>query len=268
MIDLSIFFADKTWPEIEEAQKRNTLIILPVGMMEQHSYHLPVSTDTIIASEVSRMVAERIKDKIPVLVLPAIWTGYHGNAVAKWPGSVRIQPETLIDVTYEVCSSLCKGGFKKIVIINGHGQNPAMLEIVCRKIADNYDVNPILTIPTGMIGKEGANIRKSALGGAGSHAEEIETSLILALKEELVDMSKAHDDTATYKSKFVAGDMYPEHDVIKSVYWSTFNIQKTESGAIGNPKPATKEAGEKFLKLIIDNYVELMEEYYAHPGHP
>ncbi len=260
---MSIYFEDKTWPEIEEAQKNNALIILPVGMMEQHSYHLPVSTDTIIATEVARRVALRIKDRIPVLVLPALWTGYHGKAVAKWPGSISIEPETLIKLVYDVCSSICRGGFKKIVIINGHGQNPAMLEIVCRKIADDFGVNPISSMPTGMIGPQGAKIRRSPVGGAGGHSCEIETSLILAINEDLVEMDKAPDDSTTYRSKFVAGDMYPEHEVIKGVYWSTFAVQKTKSGAIGNAKPATKQTGEKLLEIIVDNYVELVEEYYS-----
>lgn len=237
-------------------------------MIEQHGHHLPVSTDLIIAQEVSRMVAERIKDDIPVLVLPAIPTGYHGNALTKWPGSIRLRPETLIDTAYDICASLCEGGFKKIAIFNGHGQNPPMLEIVCRKIADDYNVYPILTIPTGMIGKEGAKFRRSAVGGIGNHADEFETSLMLELREDLVDMSKAQDESTTYKSKFVAGDMYPEHEVIKGVYWSTFNVQKTENGVLGNPMPALKETGRKLLELIVNNYVELLEEYYAHPGHP
>lgn len=259
---MSIYFQDKSWPELKEAQQKNTMIILPVGMIEEHGYHLPVSTDNIIAEEIARLVVERIKDRLPVLVLPNVWTGYHGSVVAKYPGSIRVQPETLISLVYDICTSLCQAGFKKIVIINSHGQNPPMLEIVCRKIADDFVVNPILTYPMEMIGKQGGEIRKSKMGGAGGHSCEIETALMLALKEELVDMSKAVDDSTSYHSKFVAGDLYPEHEVIKGVYWSTFSIQKTTSGTIGDPTSATKETGNKLLEIILCNYEELLEEYY------
>lgn len=259
---MDIFYKNKNMDQIKEAAEKNTLVILPVGMLEEHGPHLPVSTDNIIAENIAIKLAEGIKNNIPVLVLPVIWTGYHGNLVAKMPGSIRVKPETLLNFVYDVLESLVVGGFKKIMIINGHGQNPAMLEIACRKIADDLGVNPILTYAISMIGKKGKQIRKSRQGGAGGHACEIETSLILALEKDMVDMSKAPDDSCEYRTKFVSGDMFPEQDCIKGVYWSTFAIQKTKSGILGDATAASGETGEKLLKEILKNYVELAYEYY------
>lgn len=259
-------FENKTMDQISEGSKKNTLILLPVGILEEHGPHLPVNTDNVIANDISYLIAERLNPRIQTWVLPTIWAGYHGKHLAQLPGSIKVKQETLFNYIYDICESLCLGGFKKIAIINGHGQNPAVLEIVCRKIADDYGVNILITYPLSMIGKkEGLGIKKSPEGGAGGHACEVETSLVMALRDNLVDISKAPEgDICNYKNKFIAGDLFPEHEVIKFGYWSTFAIQGTKSGVLGEPKYATKENGEKFIQIIVDNYIELLQEYYFH----
>ena len=262
---MSFYFEDKTSLEIEDYRKKNALLILPVGMIEQHGPHLPVSTDNIIAAGVARLVAERVSNRIPTLVLPCVFAGYHGDIVMKWPGSTRVRPESLYNYVFDICDSLAIGGFKKIVIINAHGQNPAILEMVCRRITDKHGILPVLTYAMGMIGSEGASIRTSKQGGAGGHACEIETSLVLALAPDLVKMEMAPDSTCQYRTPFHRGDLYPEEGVIGKIYISTFHLQQTETGVLGNATEATKEKGERFLNCIIDNYELLIDEYYLLP---
>ena len=254
-------FKNKTMVDIEKAKEQNALILLPVGMLEEHGPHLPISTDNIIAEQISVKLAQRIEHNIPTLVLPVVWAGYHGDSVAKFPGSIRVKPETLLSYIYDILESIVKNGFEKIMIVNGHGQNPPMIEIACRKIADAYSINPILTQPLSMIGKAGKDIRQSKQGGAGGHADEIETSMILALENDLVDMSKAPDESCKYRSKFVHGDLFPDQDVLK-IYWSTFAVQNTKSGILGDATAATAETGEKIIETILSNYEELAYEYY------
>jgi creatinine amidohydrolase len=259
---MSFYFEDKTTTQIGEYAKKNALILLPVGMIEQHGPHLPVSTDNIIARGVARLVAQRISDKIPTLVMPCVFAGYHGDILMQWPGSTRVLPETLYNYVFDICDSLCQGGFKKILIINSHGQNPAILEIVCRRITDKHGILPILTYAMSMIGKKGANIRTSEQGGAAGHACEIETSLILALSPELVDMSLAPDSTCKYRTFFHPGDLYPDIDTIPKVYWSSFHLQNTPTGVLGDATKATREKGLKLLDCIVSNYEKLIDEYY------
>lgn len=261
---MSFYFEDQRSPVIGEYAKKNALILIPVGMIEQHGPHLPVSTDNIIASGVARLLAEKISDRIPTLVMPCVFTGYHGNNVMDWPGSARVKPESLYNYVYDICESLYLGGFRKIMIINGHGQNPAILEMVCRRINDNCGITPVLTRAMRMIGKEGAKIRESAQGGAGGHAGEVETSLVLALAPDLVDMSVAPDSTCQYRSPFHPGDIFPEPSPTAKVYWSSFELEQTKTGVLGNAKIATKEKGEQFLNCILSNYVSFAEEYYNH----
>ncbi len=264
--NMSIYFQDLNRDQIKEYSEKNALILLPVGMIEQHGPHLPISTDNIIAEQVACKLAERICNKIPTLVLPCVWSGYHGDIVSEWPGAIRVMPWTLYNYVYEVCESLCKGDFTKIMIINAHGQNPAILEIVCRRIADQYNVNPVLTYVMGMIGEEVKSIRTSLQGGAGGHACEIETSIVLALANQLVDMSKAPNSINPCRTKYIPGDMYSSKSVAKGIYWSTFHLQKTPTGVLGDATVATEEKGIHFLELILSHYEELVEEYYSFQG--
>lgn len=259
-----VLFENKRRGQIKKAAENDTLILLPVGILEEHGPHLPINTDNIIAYEIARRVAEKLNDKIPTLVMPTVWAGYHGKELADIPGGIRVMPETLYHYVYDICESLVRNGFRKIAMINGHGQNPAILELVTRKIADEFGVHMMVTYPLKMIGsKAGLKIKHSPEGGAGGHAGEEETALILALQEELVDMSLAPEgDRCRHRTKFFGGDLFPEHETMSFGYYSTWAVQGSRSGVLGEPKYATKEEGEKFLELIIKNYVELMKEFY------
>ncbi len=264
---MSIYFGDKSWPQLQEAIERDTLIILPVAQVEEHGRHLPVSTDTVIATETARLVAERIKDDIPVLVMPTIWSGYSMKLMTEWPGVIRLQPETMIALVYDVLSSLVEMGFEKIVIINSHGQNPAILELAARKIADQYDVYPAITYVLTMAGEAGPEVRRSELGGCGGHGCEAETAVMLYLSD-LVDMSQATDqDTMRYHSRFYPGDMYYTGPKGPRVFWSSWQVQKSKTGLIGDPTLATAETGQALMEAIVQNHVEFITEFYHHtPG--
>ncbi len=263
---MSIYFSDKSWPQLEEAIEQNTLILLPIGQTEQHGPHLPLSTDTVIATETARRVAERVKDSIPVLVMPTIWSAYSVKQVADWPGLIRLQPETLLNLVYDILASLAEMGFKKIVMINAHGNNPAILELASRKIGDTYGIFPAITYVMAMASEVGPKIRKSELGGCGGHACEAETSLMLYLSD-LPDMSKAASrDIVRYHSRFFPGDIYSDIKKVPGVFWSTWGIQKSETGVYGDPTVATAEMGKQMMEAIVELHAEFLAEYYAHPG--
>jgi creatinine amidohydrolase len=258
---MSIEFAEQSWPALQAAIERNTLILAPVGMLEEHGPHLPVATDSIIADAVAHRVAERLQAQIPVLVLPIIHTGHTGRRVARWPGAISLQPETLIAVVYDVLDSLVRMGFRKIALINGHGQNPAMIEIAIRKIADTHDVSVALVNAYALVGATGAQIRQSALGGCGGHADEFETALMLHLRPELVDMSQASDvDAVRYHSPFFPGDMFAPRR--GGVYWSAWAVNRPTLGMHGDPTAATADSGQRFLEVILANGEEFLLEYY------
>ncbi len=249
---MSFYFVDKSWPQLKELIEKDALIIFPIGQTEEHGMHLPIKTDALIGGEVAKRVAERIKDEIPVLVMPTVWSGYSMKAVAEWPGTIRLKPETFINMIFDICGSLIDMGFKKIILISAHGNHTGMLRTVVRKIADEYGVHMALTFPVLMAKEEFAKISRAGRGGS-CHAGEYETSLMLYLAEELVDMSKVTSkDKLTFSSRF-----YPD-----KVYWSTWGVQKSKTGIYGDPTVATKETGEKIMQATVNSYAEFIKEFY------
>ena len=251
---MSIYFADKKWPELKELIKKDALIILPVGQVEEHGKHLPVKTDTCIAEEVAKRIGESLKDEIPLLIMPAVWSGYSMKSVAKWPGTIRLKQETFINMVFDICSSIIEMGFKKIMIISTHGNHTGALRVVTRNIADAYNIYMALTYPSVMAKEEFLKISKAGPKGS-CHSGEYETSLMLYLNENLVDMKNATgQDKIIVSSKF-----YPD-----KVFLSTWGLQKSKTGIYGDPTKATKETGKKIMQAIINNYQKFIKEFCKH----
>ena len=255
---MSINFEENSWPQIKEYIKKNSLVLMPIGAIEEHGPHLPVNTDMVIAKKLAVSVANNIKDNVPVLVTPDMWQAYNGTFIQKmWPGSLVISQDAQKKVLYEITESIIKMGFKKIIYINSHGQNLFTMEAVCRLIADNYDIY----IPYVFEYKIAADFmmknRKSKIGGI-CHACELETSLMLYLTD-LVDMSKAEKNILTYNSKFRNNDGMQGKS---KVFWSTWALEKTRSGVLGDPTVATKEMGKKLFNYLVDEISEFALEYY------
>jgi creatinine amidohydrolase len=266
---MSLYFHQLTSPQIVEAAKRNTLILLPVGQIEEHGPHLPLECDCIIASRTAREVAEQVVDEIPVLVMPTVWTGYTVRQVARWPGLITFrEPESMIQMVYDILASLVENGFTKIVMVNAHGNHPAILELACRKIGSDTGVFAAVTFVLGMSKGVGPQVRRSEIGGCGGHAGEAETALLLYLAPELVHMERATSkDIVRYHTRFFPGDIYAQiPDPVSGLYWSTWGVVPSESGVYGDPTTATAEMGEALFREIVRNYVEFLREYYAHEG--
>lgn len=264
---MSVYFHHQTSPEIGEAAERNTLILLPVGQVEEHGPHLPLECDCIIARETARIVAEQIAGEIPVLVMPTVWTAYTVRQVARWPGLITFrEPEPMIQMVYDILASLVENGFEKIVIVNAHGNNPAILELACRKIGSDYNVFPAVTYVLGMSKTIGPLVRKSEMGGCGGHAGEEETALLLYLTPELVHMDRATDqDIVRYQTRFFPGDIYAQvPNRVSGLYWSTWGVVQSKTGVYGDPTVATAEMGKALFGEIVKNYQEFLREYYAH----
>lgn len=255
---MSFNFADKNWLELKHAVKKNSLIILPIGTIEEHGWHLPVSTDATIATETAKRIALRLKKQVPLLVMPTIWSGYSSKEMSKWPGTIRVRTRVVMDMVFDICSSLVKMGFKKIILLDCHGHHSGILNVVVREISDKYDVYMAIISPAAMSTEKYSKIRKSKIGGS-IHGGEWETSLMLYLNQP-VDMSKATDiDIMRYHSEFIPGDNFVPG---KKVFWSTWGIQKSKTGIYGDPTVATAQTGKIIMEAIVENSVKFIKEYY------
>ena len=250
---MSIYFSERTWEELKEAVDKNTIILIPVGQVEEHGLHLPVKTDVFIAEKICEKVTSEIKNRIPVLVTPPVWSGYSTKEVMRWQGCMNLKIETFINLTYDICSSIIKMGFKKIVLVSCHGNHTGALKIVVRKIADDSGIYMALTIPT-VIAKDDINkiLEKGKEGSC--HGGEYETSLMLYLDKKSVKMEKATDaDILKIKSKF-----YPS-----KVFISTWGLQKSKTGIYGAPTSATEEKGRRIMSAIVSQYRDFLIEFYG-----
>jgi creatinine amidohydrolase len=257
---MSYYFGEKTWPEIEAAIKKDTLLILPVGTTEEHGRHLPVETDAMIAKMFGDAIAQELKDEIPLLVMQPVWYGYSQKVMTQWPGTIRLRTRTFMDMIYDILSSVIEMGFKKVVLLDCHGHHDALLKTVMREIADDYNVYIAITSPAGFSTKRFQEIRKSERGGA-IHGCEWETSLIMYYRDDLVKESEfTNVDIMRYNSEFVAGDNFTGG---QKVVWSTWGIQKSKTGIYGDPTCASVETGAEVVRAAIENYKKFIQEYYA-----
>lgn len=252
-------FVLNSYPQLEEKIKQGAVVLLPIGQTEEHGPHLPVGTDTFIAEGVARRVAELLQDELPILLLPAVWATYSVDALGLWPGLIKVRTRTVIDLAHDIVASLLRMGFRKVIMLNGHGNNPPLLDTALRELADEFEAAPVLANVWAFSAEAFNQVRRSAPGGA-IHADEYETSLMLAMGYP-VDMSKAPSgESFRFASEFRARDNFSGKNMVT---WSTWKLQQSKTGVYGDPTVASAETGRIVLEATVRKLAEFVREYYA-----
>src|SRR5271155_2857452 len=177
-----------TWPEMNDAVASQKLVILPTGATEQHGKHLPLDVDLFLCESVCLEVGRRAADR--VLVLPPISYGLNLHHI-DFPGTIHIEPETFIAFCLNITKSVAYHGFQKILLVNGHGSNSPLIDLVARKTVLETKSLCFATNYAAFLTKAFAPIAESKVR---AHADEFETSLYLHLAPERVQMDKAVKD--------------------------------------------------------------------------
>jgi creatinine amidohydrolase len=253
-------WAGKPYREIREiAGEAGSIAVVPVGSVEQHGHHMPVATDTILVDAMAREGAERVAEDVPILVTPPVWTG---NSPHHMPfgGTISIGVHGLLDVLENVADSVLDNGFDAVFFLNGHGGNISTIGDAVSTVGDAHPEAEILGLTYFQLAGEFVReIRESEPGGMG-HAGEFETSLMLHLQPDLVD-EEAMEGTYREQIYEKGGTDLIEGGPL-SVY-RTFD-EYSESGAIGDPRLATAEKGERLFdrlgEEVADVLVEIHEE--------
>jgi len=257
-----VFFEDCNSKQLETFDKDNTLILFPVGTTEEHGPHLPVSTDATIAKCLAREIALGLKEEgQPVLVLPTFWSGFSPKEMSRWPGTIRVRPRVVIDVIYDVCTSVIEMGFKKIVLLDCHGQHGGILNVVLREVIESHQTYMSVVKPLSFASSLYQKIRKSEIGGS-CHAGELETALMLYFKQPVDKDAWTNKDIIRYHSEFFAGDL-DKGNTKSGVFLSTFGVQKSKTGAYGDPTVASEETGEKIVKEIVNVFKRFAKEFMS-----
>ena len=260
-------FDDLTWPEVNEAVAMGKIPILPTGAVEQHGHHLPLKVDHLCAAAVATEAA-RLRPELS-LVLPPVSYGYVHH-VMDFPGSLNIHYEHFIQYVLDICKSLAYHGFKKIIIVNGHGSNQNLVDMVARRVILETDAScvfcgwwQLLKVDPGF----DKQWRESVFPGGCSHAGELETSMMLHLAPESVRKDRVKSEIAktnTLGSRYIWGDLFAKGP-IGLIEWTS---QYSDSGVMGEAEKATAEKGRIVFEEVTRNLAEFIAEYHARKIEP
>ena len=243
-------FFEMTWPELRQVDRSRTLVLAPVAACEQHSRHLPTFTDTILCGAVADGVERRLTDR--VLLLPVLWLGASDHHLP-FGATLTASLDTHITMLCEVLAPLLDDGYPRVMILNGHGGNIDTLHVALRRLQPKYR-KALLTGASywELAEREIAALCEGPRKGVG-HACEVETSMVMHLRPELVRTREIKDDVETvpdgFRGLFVAKDMG----------------QRTDHGAVGYPERASADKGRRLLDAIVGRVAEVGEMVLREP---
>jgi creatinine amidohydrolase len=243
-----MILAEMTSPEID-ALPRDIVVLMPVASCEQHSLHLPVFTDSMIGGEVARRVHERVPDE--VLVLPVQWLGYSQHHI-RYPGTISAISETHLLLLMDIVASMVGYGFKKILIQNSHGGNGSNISVLLQRLMERYGDQEIEFYSrwAWAAGDKLDQIRELGGGGSG-HAGETETSMVMAMRPDLVRTDQLDADGEREGMRVPGVASYYRFD------------QRTRHGGVGDPRPSTAEKGQALLDASADEVAAHVREIRA-----
>ena len=245
--------SDMTWEDVEKLLA--LVVAVPVGSTEQHGRHLPLGCDTFVAIDLVEAAAE----KTDVVVAPTVWYGMSPHHMVL-PGTVSIRPEILLEFHYDVISSLAQHGFRKFVMVNGHRvANIPWMQLVGERVHRQLSGCRVTLFDPAWMSKEIV----SELGfGMVGHAEEIETSHMLAAKPELTRMEKVEDHVPADIPLYHI-DPRDQRDTLCYVPASsevTRDTARKTGGNWGRPTLSDREKGQRYREHLIMRLVQVIEQ--------
>jgi creatinine amidohydrolase len=219
-----------TWLEAEDVFKTHDLVVIPLGAItKEHGPHLPLNNDFIMAE----YLAQRVAEELDVVVMPTIPFGFY-PAFLEYPGSVSLRPETFKELVKDICVSIAGYGIKKFYVLNTGVSTARVLEVAAEELLEagiTMQFTDILHV-----GADAIEAVKTQEGG--THADEIETSMMLYIAPDIVDMSKAVKDYDPRNRRGLTRD-------------STKPYTYSPTGIWGDPTLATREKGARIVEATV-----------------
>jgi creatinine amidohydrolase len=263
-----IAYAEHTWLELRElARREDVVVVIPTATLEDHGYHLPIDTDVRLVEAVARGAVERFnaRGEPKAMLFPTQVHGYSPHHL-DFPGTVTLRWNVFVESLLDCGRSLCRHGFDRILIVNGHGSNAPLVDLAARLINVEYRGAVCMASPLYLTTPESAAVlareRTSEPGGM-SHACELETSIYLALDPELVQMEKAVREIPDWNEN-VWSDWPAAGPLAYMPHWSGLS----RSGVMGDPTVATAEKGRSFLQRAREEAEGFIAEVAGRPRAP
>lgn len=258
-------YGDLTRLEMESVDKENTIVLIPIGALEQHGNQCPLATDDIIAEGIIKRLQRKLPEEFPMLLFPLLPIGLsteHRN----FCGSIALKPDTLYHMLHDICVSLHHHGFQKICFLISHGGNVPLLQILSREMRSELGLSIFLINCGAFFGNKAVMDTVSKGNRYDFHGGEMETSMVLAEKPETVKLETAK----TGKPKGYEGNkMLTVYGPI-TIGWLSEEWVDEEGvpiGIGGDPSGATAEKGEQIYESFVESIMAGLEEIRNFSGH-
>lgn len=257
----SRFWADLSTREFAQRQSdgvaARTVAVLPVAAIEQHGPHLPLSVDATLIDGIVAACVPRLPSDLEALFLPTQVVGKSDEHI-RFPGTLTLSAQTLISLWTDIGESVARAGVRKLVLLNSHGGQVSAMDIVARELRARcnlivYSVN-WFNLPLG----EAVNgLFPAAEHRFGIHAGDIETSMMLALRPQHVDMAQARDFRSSSQDR---AERYPilGNGVSAKLGWQMQDYNR--EGAAGNAAAATAAKGQAVVDAAAASLATLLGE--------
>ena len=262
----SKFWADLTSRHFSQLAASSVIdqaiAVLPVAAIEQHGPHLPVSVDTTLVNGVIEAALPHLSTSLPVLFMPTQQVG-KSNEHIRYPGTLTLSAQTLINVWMELGACVARAGIKKLVLFNSHGGQVSVMDIVARDLRTEHDLMVFssnwYTLP---LGDAVMNLFTPAEHRFGIHAGDMETSMMLALREKYVDMKHAQHFHTQAEER---AKNYPilGNGTTAKMGWQIQDYNPY--GAAGNASLATTAKGHAVINAAGLQLARLLQEISSLP---
>ncbi len=255
------FWSDLTTTDFGLLDAARTVAVLPVAATEQHGPHLPLSVDTDLVNGIVEAALEQLAADLPVLFLPTMTVGFSPEH-ARFAGTLTLKSETVIRLWTEIGESVAASGVKKLVLFNAHGGQVGVMDLVARDLRARlgllvYSVSWFNLPMVDAQGREMAALFSAAEHRFGIHAGDIETSMMLALRPDLVRMPHAQDFHSTAQDRAAAFPILGNGRSAK-LGWQMQDYNP--AGAVGDAAAATADKGRAVIDAAGHQLARLLQE--------
>jgi len=243
-------FHDLTWPLLRQVSRDQTVVLAPIAACEQHSRHLPTYTDTLLVTAVAEGAEQRLPQQ--VLLLPTQWFGASSHHL-RFGATLSAEVDTHITLVAELLQPLLEDGYQRLLVLNGHGGNIDTMHVALRRLQTRYRDRLLSAASYWEIAEKELAALATGPRKSMGHACEFETSMVLALRPDLVRSAEIQDDPPV------------QEPALRGLFLADDMKQRTDHGAVGYPEQASAEKGRAFLGAAVGRTVEVIQDLLRRP---
>ncbi|MEM9200375.1 MAG: creatininase family protein [Actinomycetota bacterium] len=240
-------------PEIQEKLSSSSIVLVPIGAIEQHGPHLPMIVDYLIADEVAQAVVDRASDDLDVWMVPTL--PFSKSDEHAWsPGTMWLSRDTSQRVLDDLAARVAEMGVQRLVFLNGHGGNSTMLNVACREARRRHGLLTFLVHPFAPPAYSPPSAVDTGELGMGIHGGYDETSVVMHLRPELVKLDRAVRNVP----EWLADNEHVRFGGSTQFGWMSDDFGP--HGHIGDPTGATAQAGERLFEQAVGHVLASLGE--------